>query len=295
MANEIFSKSQLIPFGEYKAPDRGPVLSAPRAPIPSSSSSSSDPKVNVQEYIGSIAPSENMSFVKDEYGKISAEISKQIQMIADKPLEVDGAALQGQVMAGFETYKTRTLESATASVNKAALDLDAYFGSAKTGSVSSGQRAMMAARVKGSMMKETYQALGGVFEKYAADSINIGLEAAKTNISAAATKAGAISALYAQGIEAYKSASSLMEQDYLGRLEAAVNFAELDAKARGDALARDVANLNAATSLLGNKNFGITGALRYGLPTVENPMIATNPYNTKYTSSVGGTSVLSRL
>jgi hypothetical protein len=258
------------------------------AELPTIKGTSSSAQVDSGKYIGSISPSPEMGFVKAEYNRLRNEIGQQIKTIAEKPLEVDAGALTGKVMESFEQFKKRSVETATASVKKAASDLDAYFGSASSNVRGSGQRALMASSVKGAMLREVYGAIGSVYEKSASDAIAVGLEAAKVNVQAAAVKAEAISSLYAQGVEMFKATSSLFEQDYQTRLQAAISFAELDAKARGDELARDTANLQAAVSLLGNKNYGISGFMRYGLPTTKSPGISTTMYDVGYKPFAGG-------
>jgi len=170
--------------------------------------------------------------MRDRFNNLSSSIEGRITEIADTPIEVDAKALVGQINARFGKIRNRITESALMSVQKAGLDLDTYFGSPQ-GDQRSGVRAKMAANVKNSMMQSAFRAIADVYDKNTEMIVSAELEGAKINVQAAATKARAIADFTGLATQAYLGVLSETNKSYATRLNASVQWAQVQAQARG--------------------------------------------------------------
>jgi hypothetical protein len=185
-----------------------------------------DPKNN-------IAPTpQELKDMQAGYNNIKLSLEDQISKIADAPIEVDTKALVGEINNRFSSIKNRIMESALTAVQKQGLEMDTYFGS-PTGDQRSGARVRMAAAVKNSMMQSAFKSIAGVYDKNTEMVISTQLEGAKLNIQAAATKAQAIAGFTGQAMQAYLGVLSETNKNYSDRLSASVQWAQVQAQARG--------------------------------------------------------------
>jgi len=200
---------------------------------PNLSTSVPDTIQQIENPLDNIPPApEEITQMRDQYDNLRTSIEGQITSIAEQDLGVDTDALVGEIDARFGKIRNRITESALMSVQKAGLDLDTYFGSPQ-GDQRSGVRAKMAANVKNSMMQSAFQAIAGVYDKNTEMVVSTQLEAAKTNIQAAATKASAIADFTGLATQAYLGVLSETNKSYSARLNASVQWAQVQAQARG--------------------------------------------------------------
>jgi len=203
------------------------------APELNISTSTPETVQQIENPLNNIPPApEEITQMRDQYDNLQTSIEGQITSIAEQDLEVDTDALVGQIDARFGQIKNRITESALMSVQKAGLDLDTYFGSPQ-GDQRAGVRAQMAANVKNSMMQSAFQAIAGVYDKNTEMVVSTQLESAKVNIQAAATKARAIADFTGLATQAYLGVLSETNKNYTSRLNASVQWAQVQAQARG--------------------------------------------------------------
>ena len=188
---------------------------------------------------------EELNEMRDQYNNLQSSIEGQITQISEANLGVDVDALVGQIDARFGQVKNQITQSALLSVQKAGLDLDTYFGSAQ-GDQRAGVRAMMAANVKNSMMATAFRSIGEIYDKNTQSIVSAQLEGAKINTQAAATKAQAIAEFTGLATQAYLGVLSETNKNYANRLNASVQWAQVQAQARGQDLqyAAAMENLN---------------------------------------------------
>ena len=200
---------------------------------PTLSSAVPDSIQGIDTPFGEIPPTpEEIIQMRDQYNNLQSSIEGQIMKISEADLGVDTNALVGQIDARFGQMKNQITQSALLSVQKAGLDLDTYFGSPQ-GDQRSGVRASMAANVKNSMMATAFRSIGEIYDKNTQMIVSTQLEGAKINTQAAATKAQAIAEFTGLATQAYLGVLSETNKSYANRLNASVQWAQVQAQARG--------------------------------------------------------------
>lgn len=195
--------------------------------------------------------------MRDEYSALGTNIDQQIAQIQQTEVGVDVNALTGELTKNLEETKGRMVESAMASVKKAGVDMDAYFGGA-TSDQRSSARLRMASSMKNNMMQGAFQAIAAVNTDGIKSIVSTQMEGAKINLQALATKSSAIAELTGQANQMYLGVLSAVNDNYQARLSASVKWAEIEATARGQDIAaslqREQMKTSERTALLTSAN-----------------------------------------
>lgn len=169
--------------------------------------------------------------MRSDYSGLRSDISQQIEAIRSAPEAVDTQRLVSDLETGFGELRNRLTAGALLSTEQAGIEMDVYFGS-PTGDQRSAVRMRTAASIKNNMLKTAFDSIAGLYMAQMDKITSVELTGAQMNLEDRTARATQITNLIGTATSAYLGTYGEINKSYSDRLNAAVQYAGIEAQNR---------------------------------------------------------------